>query len=313
MYLCYMDESGTPDLPGNTSHFILVGLSVPVWHWKTCDGEIAQLKREHSLGDKEIHCAWMLRRYLEQAKIKDFAKLKHDDRRAEVEKLRNAELRRLQRTSATRYRQAKKNYGKTEPYTHLTENERRKFIAEAAKTLSQWGFARLFAECIKQISFSTPFECSSPLAGWRKVRVRERKTAVDSAQEIKDLLDTDYREAETVVLVCDNLNTHTPAALYEAFSPEEARRLARRLEIHYTPNTGAACLLQAGLNIVEIELSVLSNQCLKERIPDIESLKEQTSAWSNDRNNKSKAVHWRFTTNDARIKLRKLYPDYAAL
>ena len=79
------------------------------------------------------------------------------------------------------------------------------------------------------------------------------------------------------------------------------------------PSTGAACLLQAGLNIAEIELSVLSNQCLKERIPDIESLKEQTSAWSNDRNNKSKAVHWRFTTNDARIKLRKLYPDYAAL
>ena len=73
MYLCYMDESGTPDLPGNTSHFILVGLSIPVWHWKTCDREIAQLKREHSLGDEEIHCAWMLRRYLEQSKIKNFA------------------------------------------------------------------------------------------------------------------------------------------------------------------------------------------------------------------------------------------------
>ncbi len=80
MYLCYMDESGTPDLPGNTSHFILVGLSIPVWHWKTCDREIAQLKREHSLGDEEIHCAWMLRRYLEQSKIKNFVKLKYDDR-----------------------------------------------------------------------------------------------------------------------------------------------------------------------------------------------------------------------------------------
>ena len=105
--------------------------------------------------------------------------------------------------------------------------------------------------------------------------------------------------------MCDNLNTHTPAALYKAFSPEEARRLAKRLEIHYTPKHGS------WLNIAEIELSVLSNQCLKERIPDIESLKEQTSAWTNDRNNKSKAVHWRFTTDDARIKLRKLYPDYA--
>ena len=153
MYLCYMDESGTPDLPGNTSHFILVGLSIPVWHWKTCDREIAQLKREHSLGDEEIHCAWMLRRYLEQSKIKNFAKLKYDDRRAEVEKLRNAELLRLQRTSAARYRQVKKNYSKTGPYIHLTENERKKFIAKVAETLSQWGFARLFAECVDKVHF----------------------------------------------------------------------------------------------------------------------------------------------------------------
>ena len=150
------------------------------------------------------------------------------------------------------------------------------------------------------------FMFTEPLAGWRKVSVRERKTAVDWAHEIKALLDTDYPEAETVVLVCDNLNTHTPAALYEAFPPEEARRLAKRLEIHYTPKHGS------WLNIAEIELSVLSNQCLKERIPDIESLKEQTSAWNTQRNNESKAVNWRFTTDDARIKLRKLYPDYAA-
>ena len=153
MYLCYMDESGTPDLPGNTSHFILVGLSIPVWHWKTCDREIAQLKRKHFLGNEEIHCAWMLRRYLEQTKIKDFAKLRHEDRRAEVEKFRNAELLRLQRTSGTQYRQAKKNYSKTAPYVHLTEDERRKFISEAAKTLSQWGFARLFAECVDKVHF----------------------------------------------------------------------------------------------------------------------------------------------------------------
>ena len=153
MYLCYMDESGTPDLPGNTSHFILVGLSIPVWHWKTCDREIAQLKRKHFLGDEEIHCAWMLRRYLEQTKIKDFEQLRYDDRRSEVEKFRNAELLRLQRTSGTRYRQAKKNYSKTAPYIHLTEDERRKFISEAAKTLSQWGFARLFAECVDKVHF----------------------------------------------------------------------------------------------------------------------------------------------------------------
>ena len=148
------------------------------------------------------------------------------------------------------------------------------------------------------------FMFTEPLSGWRKVRVRPRKTALDWAQEIKDLLDTDYPEAETVVLVCDNLNTHTPAALYKAFSPEEARRLARRLEIHYTPKHGS------WLNIAEIEMSVLSNQCLNERIPDIESLKEQVSAWTNDRNNTSKSVNWQFTTDDARIKLKKLYPEY---
>ena len=150
------------------------------------------------------------------------------------------------------------------------------------------------------------FMFTEALSGWRKVRVRERKTAVDWAHEIKDLLTIDYPEAETVVLVCDNLNTHTPASLYKAFPPEEARRLARRLDIHYTPKHGS------WLNIAEIELSVLSNQCLKERMPDIESLKEQVSAWTNDRNNDCRAVHWRFTTDDARIKLTKLYPDYAA-
>ena len=112
------------------------------------------------------------------------------------------------------------------------------------------------------------FMFTEPLSGWRMVCVRPRKTALDWAQEIKNLQDTDFPKAETVVLVCDNLNTHTPAALYKAFSPEEARRL----EIRYTPKHGS------WLNIAEIEMSVLSNQCLKERIPDIESLKEQVSA-----------------------------------
>ncbi len=151
------------------------------------------------------------------------------------------------------------------------------------------------------------FMFTEALSGWRKVSVRQRKTARDWAHEIKALLDIHYREAETVVLVCDNLNTHKPAALYKAFPPEEARRLARRLEIHYTPKHGS------WLNIAEIELSVLSSQCLKERIPDIESLKEQTSAWMNDRNNKCQTVDWRFTTDDARIKLKRLYPDYAEI
>lgn len=150
------------------------------------------------------------------------------------------------------------------------------------------------------------FMFTEPLGGWRKVSVRERKTAVDWAEEIRDLLDADYPEAETVVLVCDSLNTHTPAALYEAFPPEEARRLAKRLEIHYKPKPGS------WLNIAEIGISVLTNQCLRERIPDIESLKEHIAVWTSDRNDQTKAVNWRFTTKGARIKLKKLYPDFAA-
>jgi len=147
------------------------------------------------------------------------------------------------------------------------------------------------------------FMFTEPLTGWRKVNVRERKTAVDWAYEIEELLETDYPDAETVVLVCDNLNTHTPAALYEAFPPEKARRLAKRLEFHYTPKHGS------WLNVAEIELSVLSKQCLQVRIPDLQTLKKQTGAWARDRNQRNKGVNWRFTTDDARIKLRRLYPD----
>lgn len=149
------------------------------------------------------------------------------------------------------------------------------------------------------------FMFTEPLAGWRKVNVRERKTAVDWACEIEELLETNYRDAKTIVLVCDNLNTHTPAALYKAFPPEKARRLAKRLEFHYTPKHGS------WLNIAEIELSVLSSQCLRDRTPDLLTLKKQTKAWMRNRNHKNKVVNWRFTTADARIKLKKLYPDYS--
>ena len=149
------------------------------------------------------------------------------------------------------------------------------------------------------------FMFTEPLAGWRKVNVRERKTAVDWAYEIQELLEVDYTEAETIVLVCDNLNTHTPAALYQAFSPEKARRLVKRLEFHYTPKHGS------WLNIAEIELSILSKQCLQARIPDLQTLKKETKAWERERNQKHRVVNWRFTTDDARIKLKKLYPEYA--
>jgi hypothetical protein len=148
------------------------------------------------------------------------------------------------------------------------------------------------------------FLFTEPLTGWRKVNVRARRTSVDFAYEIKALLEVDYPDAEKVVLVCDNLNTHTIAALYEAFEPAEAHRLANRLEFHYTPKHGS------WLNIAEIELSILSQQCLDRRIPDIETLTTETKAWQQTRNETHNKVDWRFTTDDARIKLKRLYPQY---
>ena len=148
------------------------------------------------------------------------------------------------------------------------------------------------------------FLFTEPLAGWRKVNIRARKTSIDWAHEVKELLDVDYPDADKVILVCDNLNTHTIAALYEAFEPAEAHRLANRLEIHYTPKHGS------WLNIAEIELSVLSKQCLDARIPDIDTLRRETKAWERNRNQTHKSVDWQFTTDDARIKLKRLYPQF---
>jgi hypothetical protein len=148
------------------------------------------------------------------------------------------------------------------------------------------------------------FMHTEPLAGWRKVDVRQRRTRQDWAQEIKDLLDLDYPEVEKVCLVCDNLNTHKLGSLYETFAPEEARRLARRLEIHYTPKHGS------WLNMAEIELSALSKQGLSERIPGMVTLSQVTIAWTINRNERQQGVDWQFTTADARIKLKRLYPQF---
>ncbi len=150
------------------------------------------------------------------------------------------------------------------------------------------------------------FMFSEPLGGYRYVSIRKQKTGIDWAYEIKDLLEVHYPEAERIRLVCDNLNTHKTGSLYEAFPPEEARQLARRLEIHYTPKHGS------WLNIAEIELSVLTKQCLGRRIPDIEKLKTETKAWETRRNEKQKGVDWQFNTKTARVKLKRLYPQLRA-
>lgn len=141
-----------------------------------------------------------------------------------------------------------------------------------------------------------------PVKGWRRVSSRERRTAIDWAEEIKQLLDVDYPHAKKVKLVCDNLNTHHIASLYKAFPADEAHRLARRLEIYFTPRNGS------WLNIAEIELSVLEKQCLDRRIPDADTLDSEMLAWETQRNQELVKVHWRFTTEDARIKLKHLYP-----
>ena len=147
------------------------------------------------------------------------------------------------------------------------------------------------------------FIVCEPLAGWRHLKVTDRRTKIDWAQCIKELVDVHYPHAEKIVLVMDNLNTHTPAALYEAFDPAQARRLLESLEIHYTPNHGS------WLNMAEIELSVLARQCLDQRIADRESLAGQVGAWEAERNAVESSIEWRFTSDEARIKLKHLYPE----
>ncbi len=142
-----------------------------------------------------------------------------------------------------------------------------------------------------------------PLAGRRYVRVTERRTKKDFAKAIKELVDERYPDAEKIVLVMDNLNTHTPASLYEAFQPAEAKRLADKLEIHYSPKHGS------WLDMAEIEIGILSRQCLNRRLEDIEQLRTEVTAWERDRNHRSVNVVWRFRTADARIKLKRLYPS----
>ncbi len=153
MYLCYIDESGTPDLPGNTSHFILAGVSIPIWHWRTADAEISAIKNRFSLTSAELHTAWLLRKYLEQSRIPNFETLSYAQRRREVAQHRHAHLLQLQKLGGKSYRQTKKNYEKTSKYVHLTLAERTEFVRQVAKTVSAWGFARIFAECIDKLHF----------------------------------------------------------------------------------------------------------------------------------------------------------------
>jgi hypothetical protein len=146
------------------------------------------------------------------------------------------------------------------------------------------------------------FLVTEPWRGWRQVRVSEQRTRLDWAACIKELVDVHYPTAERIVLVMDQLNTHSPASLYEAFPPAEAKRLADTLEIHYTPKHGS------WLNMAEIELSVLQRQCLDRRFGNRATIEQEVAAWVAARNETATSIDWRFTTADARIKLKRLYP-----
>lgn len=154
MYLCYIDESGTPELPGTSSHFILAGISVPIWHWRDADRDVTRVLNQYGLADTEIHTAWMLRTYFEQSRISNFNVLPRSQRRANSDRYRAGELLKLQgKANSKAYRQLKKNYAHTNAYAHLTRDERRQVVQEVADTIGGWGFARLFAECIDKLNF----------------------------------------------------------------------------------------------------------------------------------------------------------------
>ena len=149
------------------------------------------------------------------------------------------------------------------------------------------------------------FLACEPLAGWRQVAVTQRRTMQDFAHQMRWLVDEAYPEVEVVRVVLDNLNTHRPASLYETFPAVEARRIAKRLEFHYTPKHGS------WLNMAEIEFSVLSRSCLKQRLPNEETLRREVQALVAERNAARATINWRFRTHDARDKLHRLYPDYS--
>lgn len=148
------------------------------------------------------------------------------------------------------------------------------------------------------------FVFNEPLGGIRHVSVREHRTAVDWAEEIKYLVDISYPGCPQIILVMDNLNTHAIASLYKAYPAEEARRIARRLEIHFTPKHGS------WLNMAEIELNVMTRQCLSRRVNDIDKLRQELAAWEVARNQSAECINWQFTTKDARTKLVSLYPKF---
>ena len=196
-----------------------------------------------------------------------------------------------------------RQYGDEEVLVCLDETSKQQVKETRQARPSRPGAAASYDYEYQRNGVSNLFMLFAPLEGWRRVEVTDRRTKADWARVVRKLVDEDYPDKDRIVLVMDNLNTHHPASLYEAFEPAEARRIAERLEIHYTPKHGS------WLNMAEIELGVLARQCLARRIPDQDALRRETRTWQDQRNQDTIKVDWRFTTADARIKLKSLYPS----
>jgi hypothetical protein len=196
----------------------------------------------------------------------------------------------------------KRPYDEKQPAVCIDETNRQ-LIGEIQTPLPvQSGQPALYDYEYVRNGVGNRFMISEPLAGKREVKVTERRTQQDFARCLRYLAEERYPDAEKIVLVMDNLNTHSPASLYATFEPEIALRLAQRFEIHYTPKHGS------WLNMAELEISVMSRQCLRQRIPTLEKMAREVKAWVTERNNRKSTVQWHFTTADARVKLRHLYP-----
>ena len=192
------------------------------------------------------------------------------------------------------------------PYVCFDETSKQLVAETRAPLPPRPGQAERFDYEYERQGTANVFMLVAPRLGWRQVNVTARRTRMDFAEQMRLLVDEYFPQAETVRVVLDNLNTHSPASLYEAFAPEEAKRLLDRLEFHHTPKHGS------WLNMAEIELSLLSRQCLKPRVPDAETLRQEVDAWQRARNADQARIHWAFRLEHARKKLQRLYPSPSA-
>lgn len=197
----------------------------------------------------------------------------------------------------------KEPYDPTHPVVCMDEKPKQ-LVKETRQPIAcEPGWPQRFDDEYERNGTANVFHFVEPLRGWQRVEATRRHTRIDWALQVKQLIDVDYPSAERFTLVMDNLNTHSPASLYETFEPAEARRLIDKLQIVHTPKHGS------WLNVAEVELAVLEKQCIGGRVPDLESLEQRLKPWERNRNATTTKINWQFTTDDARIKLRRLYPQ----